>query len=210
MASDKTRAAILEAAEALFARKGFSGVGLREIARAAGVHPNSVNYHFGDKLGCLEALYQRHTGPMNARRRELIGEAGRIADLDERLRAVLRGYLLPAFLAQEDEAGGARFTRLRAMLSAESDPQVRAVIARSFDDTSRLLIDALADCLPGIDRAALAWQSQFLLGALYYTLINPDRIGRLADGAADGQDHARAIEEITRSAHASLKALASR
>lgn len=207
MAVRETREAILEAAEELFAQKGYSAVGLREIARRAKVNASSVNYHFGGKLGCLEALYERHAGPMNARRRELIGEASRIADTDERLKAILRGYLLPAFTALEDQSGGARFTRLRAMLSAEGDRDARAIIAKSFDETSRLMIDTIAGCLPGVERDAIVWQSQFLLGALYYTLIDPERIVRLSDGASDGRDHEKAINGITRSAHAGFKAL---
>lgn len=208
MSRHDTRQIILETAEDLFAERGFGSVPLREIARAAGVHVGSVTYHFGDKLGLLEAIYTTHTKPMNARRLELIGEAMRISDDDQRLMAVLRAYLLPAFVSSHGEAGGgARFTRMRAVLSAEGNPEAREIIARAFDATTRAFIDAVADCLPGADRDAIVWRSQFLLGSLYYTLINPERITRLSDGRSDGGDHQRAIEELVATSFASFKAL---
>ncbi|MDQ0314042.1 TetR/AcrR family transcriptional regulator [Amorphus orientalis] len=208
MSRPDTRTAILEAAEDLFAERGFGSAPLREIARSAGVNVGSVTYHFGDKLGLLEAIYSAHTTPMNARRLELIGEAMRIRDDDQRLMAVLRAYVLPAFVASHDDAGGgARFTRVRAVLSAEGNPEARQIIARAFDATTRAFIDAVADCLPGADRDAIVWRSQFLLGSLYYTLINPERITRLSDGRTDGADHQRAIDELVATSFASLRAL---
>lgn len=207
-AQHDTSVLVLDVAERLFAERGFSAVSLREIARESGVVVSSVIYHYEDKFGLLEALYDRHTRPMNARRLELLGEACRIAAPADRLTAILRAYLIPAFRSSGDETGGgARFTRLRAMLSAEADPQVRAIIAKSFDDTTRRFLDAIADCLPGADRGALVWQAQFLLGGLYYTLVNPERIDRLSDGAESGTDHERAIAMLIGAAHAGLMAL---
>lgn len=209
MARADTRQTILEVAKDLFAERGFGSVPLREIARAAGVHVGSVTYHFGDKLGLLEAIYTAHTEPMNARRLELIGEAMRISDDDQRLMAVLRAYVMPAFTSSHaDSGGGARFTRMRAVLSAEGNPEARQIIANAFDATTRAFIDAIQGCLPGADRDAIVWRCQFLLGSLYYTLINPERITRLSDGRTDGGDHERAIDELVSTSFASFKALA--
>ncbi|MFN3548172.1 MAG: TetR/AcrR family transcriptional regulator [Mesorhizobium sp.] len=204
-----SRTAILDAAEDLFSRRGYGAVALREIARAAGLNVGSLTYHFGDKAGILAAIYERHTRPMNARRLELIREATRIEDRCARLTAILRAYVVPAFRSSGDlVGGGARFTRLRAMLSAEGSEQAREIIADAFDATTHAFIDAIADCVPGSMREDIVWRSQFLLGSLYYTLINPERISRLSDGKADGFDHDEAIRQIVEASHASLWALA--
>ncbi|UCG30449.1 MAG: TetR/AcrR family transcriptional regulator, partial [candidate division WOR-3 bacterium] len=47
---------IFEAALALFARKGYAAVGVREIARKAEVNISMINYYFGEKAGILKAI----------------------------------------------------------------------------------------------------------------------------------------------------------
>ena len=44
---EKTRAALLDAAESLFAETGFHAVTVREIARKAGADAALVTYYFG-------------------------------------------------------------------------------------------------------------------------------------------------------------------
>ena len=47
---------IFEAALALFARKGYAAVGVREIAKKAGVNISMISYYFGEKAGILKAI----------------------------------------------------------------------------------------------------------------------------------------------------------
>jgi AcrR family transcriptional regulator len=51
-----TRELLLEAAERLFAQKGFDSVTVRQLAKAAGVNGAMVSYHFDSKNGLLAAL----------------------------------------------------------------------------------------------------------------------------------------------------------
>lgn len=201
------REAILAAAEELFSRDGFNAVSVRDIAQAAGANPGSVTYHFKTKDGLLLEIYQRHCVPMNARRSELLAAASRIRDPQDRLEAIIRAYLVPAFTSGSDLAGGgARFTRLRAVMSAEGNEVARRIIAQTFDDTSHAFIDAIHDCLPHIPRTDIVWRSHFLLGALYYTLVTPERVSRLSRGEADGGDAGNAIEQLVRTTVASFQA----
>jgi hypothetical protein len=64
------------------------------------------------------------------------------------------------------------------------------------------------ESLPHIPRAEIVWRSHFLLGALYYTLVTPERVSRLSRGDADGFDAAHAMEQLVRSTVASLQAVA--
>ena len=50
MSSDRTRSAILAAAERLYADRGFGDVTLRDIVAEANVNLAAVNYHFGSKV----------------------------------------------------------------------------------------------------------------------------------------------------------------
>ena len=55
-----TKNKILDAAEQLFADKGFNGTSLREITGAAGVNLAAVNYHFGSKKELIKAVMSRY------------------------------------------------------------------------------------------------------------------------------------------------------
>jgi len=201
------REAILCAAEELFSTNGFNAVSVRDIAQAAGANPGSVTYHFKTKDGLLLEIYRRHCGPMNLRRSELLAAARRVRDLNDRLEAIVRAYVVPAFSSGSDLAGGgARFTRLRAVMSAEGNTVAARIIAQTFDDTSQAFIDAIHESLPHIPRTEIVWRSHFLLGALYYSLVTPERVSRLARGEADGSDAASAIEQLVRATVASLQA----
>ena len=52
-----TTRAILDQAADLFARNGYDGVSLRDIARAAGIQESSIYNHFSGKAEILEKLY---------------------------------------------------------------------------------------------------------------------------------------------------------
>jgi hypothetical protein len=144
---------------------------------------------------------------MNLRRSELLAAARRVRDLQDRLEAIVRAYVLPAFSSGSDLAGGgARFTRLRAVMSAEGNAVAGKIIAQTFDDTSHAFIDAICESLPQIPRTEIVWRSHFLLGALYYTLVTPERVSRLSRGEADGADAANAIEQLVRATVASFQA----
>ena len=128
-------------------------------------------------------------------------------DLQDRLEAIVRAYVLPAFTSGSDLAGGgARFTRLRAVMSAEGNEVVRKIIAQTFDDTSHAFIDAIHESLPHIPRTEIVWRGHFLLGALYYTLVTPERVSRLSRGSADGTDAGNAIEQLVRATVAAMQA----
>ena len=61
--SERTRTRILDAAEELFAEKGFDAVSLRAIARRAGVDPALLHHYFGSKEGLFAGVLNRIINP---------------------------------------------------------------------------------------------------------------------------------------------------
>lgn len=57
--SQSTRAALVAAARALFAERGYAGVGTEEIVRAAGVTRGALYHHFDGKLELFAAVYEQ-------------------------------------------------------------------------------------------------------------------------------------------------------
>lgn len=66
MAQSETVERILDAAEQLFAERGFAETSLRLITSKAGVNLAAVNYHFGSKKALIQAVFSRFLGPFCA------------------------------------------------------------------------------------------------------------------------------------------------
>ena len=88
----ETRERLLEAAQRLFAQRGFKRVTVREICRAARANVAAVNYHFGDKLGLYREVMQ---GAIRAMREtnEAAREAGKGQSPEEELRRYVAVFL---------------------------------------------------------------------------------------------------------------------
>lgn len=75
-ASIGSREKILEVAEALFARRGFAGVGLREVAESAGLGKSSLFHHFKSKVELYFAVLERVMQRIDARLQPVLTAPG--------------------------------------------------------------------------------------------------------------------------------------
>jgi AcrR family transcriptional regulator len=76
----RRRAEIVEIAAELFARKGFRGTGLAEVAARAGIAQAGLLHHFKSKKALLHAVIERRDADSEAFATELLG-----ADLERAL-----------------------------------------------------------------------------------------------------------------------------
>jgi AcrR family transcriptional regulator len=93
-ASERTREALIEAAAAVFAEKGYEGGSVRDITRRAQANQAAINYHFGGK----EGLYREVLRMVFAVLKESdVLDAERLDSLEptEALRLFVRQMLLP-------------------------------------------------------------------------------------------------------------------
>jgi AcrR family transcriptional regulator len=73
--SPSSRDKILDVAEALFARRGFSGVGMREVADAAGLGKSSLFHHFRTKTQLYFEVVDRVLFRIEQRLAPVLGSA---------------------------------------------------------------------------------------------------------------------------------------
>ena len=62
--SDQTQRALLAAARALFAERGYAATSLAAIAARAGVTRGALHYHFQNKAGLFSAVYTEMEGEL--------------------------------------------------------------------------------------------------------------------------------------------------
>ena len=71
--ASSTQEAILVAAERLFAEHGVFAVSNRQVSEAAGQGNNAaVGYHFGTKADLVRAIEQKHRGPVEQLREQMV------------------------------------------------------------------------------------------------------------------------------------------
>jgi len=63
---------IIDTAERLFARKGFDGTSVRDIAEEAGINVAMISYYFGSKEKLMEAIFEVKIGRVQVRVEELL------------------------------------------------------------------------------------------------------------------------------------------
>jgi AcrR family transcriptional regulator len=98
-----TKALLIEAGERLVSRSGVEGVALREIAALAGQsNSNVVQYHFGDKKGLIQAIFEDRVGRLETLRSEGLA-ALKAAGLGRDARALLSLLWLPSLTFRDDE-----------------------------------------------------------------------------------------------------------
>ena len=155
------------------------------IAATAGVNWSLVGYHFRGKDGLLAEVYRRHCTSLNAERLRLLAEARRRG---LRLEAVIEAFVRPALAEIQGSRGETAFSRLRAMLAAEDAPLLAQLVAENFDESSRMFVDALHECLPDLSRDDVLWRFHFMLGTIYYSVSSPQRIKAFSGGRCDPGD----------------------
>ena len=128
------QAAILAAASAVFAQRGYSGASLSEIAARAGVSKANIHHHFGSKRGLYLAVMQAAC----ARTAGFLTRADGLPRATDPA-AVLRAFLENHLQALLGHAGDARLI-LREMLGGD-DTQVRDLAEEVFADYARALVD---------------------------------------------------------------------
>jgi AcrR family transcriptional regulator len=183
-AENETREKLVAAAENLFAQHGYQGVSVRAIAAAAGVNWSLLGYYFRGKEGLLFEVYRRHCNALNAERFELL-TAARAERRPPQLEKVIEAFVLPALSVARTQAGGAPFSRLRAVVAAENSKLLDQLVAENFDASSSEFIDALCECLPELSRDEVLWRFHFMLGTIYYSASGPHRIKALSGGRCD-------------------------
>ena len=111
-----SREELLRAAKALFAREGFEGVSVKEIAEKAGVNVGLIAYYFGGKAGMYKECLTENGEQRLAATRRVLALANSLLEFELRLKLFseeivnshLRDPELAAIVHRECERGGSQ------------------------------------------------------------------------------------------------------
>lgn len=196
MSIPDTKTAILDAAERLFAARGFDATSLRDINSTAGVNLAAVNYHFGSKDGLIQKVLERRIIPLNQERLRLLEACERhTRRTAPPLNGILEALIAPAVRLSRDPAhGGAEFMRLFGRIFMDPHPGVQAMLEGTCGDTFRRFARSLKLALPKLPEEELRWRMHFAMGAIAHTLCNTARWRFICGDLCNSDD----CEEIIR------------
>lgn len=165
-----TKERLLDAAERLFAQRGFAATSLRDITAEAQANLASVNYHFGSKEALLDAVFERRLVPVNDERLTLLDEY----ELAAGKRSVSLQRLLWAFLAPPfrhmHTAGdaGRHFMQLVGRVHGAPGGTSREFVSR-FDTVRKRFQSAFARALPHLEEEEVERRMHYVIGGMAHT-----------------------------------------
>ncbi|MDJ0787800.1 MAG: TetR/AcrR family transcriptional regulator [Myxococcota bacterium] len=146
-ATPSSRDKILDVAEERFARRGYAGVGVRELAEAAGLSKSSLFHHFRSKdvlyLAVLDRIFdriERHIGPalsgagssLERVERAIDGLIDAMAEHPTTPRLVLRSLFEDDDLPEDEPANEMISKRLDALIEGFSELLTRGIESGEF------------------------------------------------------------------------------
>jgi AcrR family transcriptional regulator len=167
-----TRERLLDAAEQIFAERGFEGASMRAVTQAAGSSVSAANYHFGSKEALLRETLLRRVGPLNERR------LARLDALEEKaggrpleVETIVEAFLRPVFeehVASVDATN--RFRQVAARIYSDP-PGVVATMKRDlFGPIVTRFVGALSAALPEKSREEIELGFQLTVGVMVHVI----------------------------------------
>ncbi|MEY2419092.1 MAG: hypothetical protein QOG90_1772 [Actinomycetota bacterium] len=168
---DAARSALVEAAERLFAQQGIEGVSLRDVSAAAGQrNHNAAQYHFGDRLGLVAAVYENRMAVVEERRRL------QLAGVDDDVRGLVAAIVVPLVSVVAETQGW--YARFQARLRWEPtswEALQKVTSGSSFAAAMRKLNLALGDLPRPVRHSRLDQLMTLVIGTIAGWEGAPDR-----------------------------------
>lgn len=181
--SKQTRTALMDVGRTLFASQGYAGTSTESIVQHAGVTRGALYYHFGDKAGLFQAVFEE----LRASRLRLVLERMQTAEGDPWQRLVRTG--LRNFLEVVSEQGVQRILYIDgpAVLPPRLWHENAPAIATIQNVLEQLALAGFLEKQPFGTLARLVWGA-FLEAALH--LAHTD------DPKATKQEMLRGLEQL--------------
>ena len=192
--ASSTQEAILVAAERLYAEHGMFAVSNRQVSEAAGQGNNAaVGYHFGTKADLVRAIEQKHRGPVEQLREQMVAELLESAPKTGKSPRCGTGW--PAWCARSPttwRSSGNPTWYARFAAQAMTDPAYYNIIVKGALSSPSLVqvVDGINRCLPNLPADVRFERNIMARNLLMHTCADRERA--LAAGSSMHQSSWRA------------------
>lgn len=177
---------LLDAAEQLFAEKGFEAVSVRDITQLAKTNVAAVNYHFGSRDELLALVMMRYMNPVTEERLARLESveknwSGKSPPIEEILDAFVRPLATQVRKSELDERV---FYKLVGRIFAQQGDGMPAFIEEQLRQVVERFAKAFGKALPTVPVEELVWRMHFVAGGMIHMLIHQDMLQRITNGTA--------------------------
>lgn len=151
---------LLHVAIRLFAEKGIDAVSLRTISTEAGSkNKSAVHYHFGSKLGIVEAIFEEFTKSIEQADGELLKRLEKRAENKQiSIAEILLAFYLPLFTIRSSKSYGEYAIKLLAKMMLECTPEYQILYQRLFQRRVTRIYQQIQKQLPNKSAQDLKFQ----------------------------------------------------
>jgi len=175
-----TKTKILNAAEQLFAERGYADTSLRLITSQAEVNLASVNYHFGSKKELIQAVLARYLDVFVP---SLTAALDEIKQGQQRIeqRNVFECLVTPLLaLNAFKHRGTTTFLQLLGRGYVENQGHLRWYITTHYSDMMAMFNQAVQDANPHLSKEEIFWRLHFTLGTVVFTMASSKALTDIA------------------------------
>ncbi|WP_422075952.1 TetR/AcrR family transcriptional regulator [Sulfitobacter geojensis] len=186
-----TKLRVFDAAEKVFADRGFDGATIREIAAEAGEPVGTIHHHGGGKNALFHRTVARRAETLSCDRLNALQQVR--SDGDQTLERVLAAFIRPFFDLSSKDPRWRDYARLVAFVSVDSRWQ--DISAECFDPVAEVFIEEISSLLPKASRKQIVEGFVYSVSAMLALLTSQNRMGAL--GAQVDLDSTR-IDHLVR------------
>jgi len=206
--SPGTRERLLDAAEKLFAARGYRAASVREITAEARCNLAAVNYHFGSKSFLYGEVFRRRMKSLREQRirsvRRALDEAGDRADLELLLRAFTSAFLEPHL----DESRGRLLMQLFSRELLEPHLRPNTLQKEMVAPVEAALIKAIRAVGVRMDDDAARRCVQSIVAQLVHTVRTRDMAEPAGGRGRDARAFSEIVDHIVRYSAAGIRSYA--
>lgn len=194
--ADGTRERILDAAERVFAFKGYDGTALRDVASEAEVQLANIAHHFGPKESLFEKVIERRATVMGELRLNALGRY-RIEARGEPipLELLIEGYVWP-FIERSSRHGEGWKSYAQLVARLANSLRWGPIISANYDAVAEQYIKEMIRTLPNANVAAIYNCFHFMVGTMLVACAESGRIERLSKGKIRSRDLEKMFQDM--------------
>ncbi|MDB5985942.1 MAG: transcriptional regulator, TetR family [Nevskia sp.] len=193
-----TAARILDAAEQLFALRGYHGVSIREVATRSNTELSLTRYHFGSKDELFRRVVARRAGPVTQATFRSLTEAlaskrGRPLTVE----AIVRAFVMPIATLPMLDAGWRHYLKLMIHSDSLSErPELLEPLRDAYAPVFVRYVDELVRA--GYQRERACWLMYFIHWMMGHMAFEVYELEKLSHGLCDSSNHAALVDHLAR------------